>query len=365
MKKILLIAGTRPNFIKIAPLFHSFKEVDTFKVKLCHTGQHYDRNMSSAFWDCLELPAPDFDLKISAGNIADTIGMTIVGVNKLLQENHFDLVVVVGDVNATVAGAIAAVQNGIMTMHVEAGLRSFDREMPEENNRILTDHISNLLMVSEPSGLQNLRNEGIVQEKVHFVGNVMIESLIRTRSKWEKIKLDDRLSGIRAGTYIVSTFHRPENVDNPETLNKVISIISDLASDRKVVFPVHPRTKNKLSQFGLDNFLKNRNVVMIEPLGYFEFLKLVSKCDFVITDSGGIQEETTYLKIPCITIRKNTERPVTIEKGTNKLIQLSDESYKLEILKHINKIKSGNLSNIEFWDDKVSERIINVLLSGF
>jgi UDP-N-acetylglucosamine 2-epimerase (non-hydrolysing) len=198
--EILLIAGTRPNFIKIAPLYHSFKEIPSFKVKLCHTGQHYDRNMSASFWECLELPDPDFDLKISGGNVPDTIGKTIVGINELLQQNHFGLVIVVGDVNATVAGAVAAAQNGIKVMHVEAGLRSFDRRMPEEINRVITDHVSDFLMVSEPSGLDNLSHEGISFEKVHLVGNIMIESLIRTRAKWSSIRLGSKFN-ITPGRY--------------------------------------------------------------------------------------------------------------------------------------------------------------------
>jgi UDP-N-acetylglucosamine 2-epimerase (non-hydrolysing) len=362
--EILLIAGTRPNFIKIAPLFHSFKDVPAYKVKLCHTGQHYDRNMSASFWECLELPDPDFDLKISGGNVPDTIGKTIIGINDLIQKNHFDLVIVVGDVNATVAGAIAASQNGIKVMHVESGLRSFDRRMPEEINRVVTDHVSDFLMVSEPSGLDNLSREGISFEKVHMVGNIMIESLIRSRAKWSTINLGNQFN-INPGNYVVGTFHRPENVDDRKNLTRLVDIIDHISKDQKIIFPVHPRTKNRIAEFRLDHILKNENIISVDPLGYFEFLKLVSESKFVITDSGGLQEETTYLNIPCITIRNNTERPITLTRGTNKLIRLNDDQATLEISRHLKKIQKRKNVQIALWDDKVSQRIIKVINESF
>lgn len=363
--KILIIAGTRPNFIKIAPLYHRFKSESIFETKLCHTGQHFDRNMSASFWECLELPDPDFDLKISAGNVPDTIGKTIVGVNDLLQENKFSLVIVVGDVNATVAGAIAAAQNGIPVMHVESGLRSFDRAMPEELNRVITDHISDLLMVSEPSGLTNLKNEGIPEDKVHFVGNIMIESLIRTRNRWGNLKLSEQLETAIKSPFATATFHRPENVDTRENLEKLLEIIQGISENYKVIFPIHPRTRQRISQFGLEEVLKNKNLVTIEPLGYFEFLKLISASAFVITDSGGIQEETTYLNIPCITIRKNTERPVTITEGTNRLAGLYDQGLRKVVESHIHEVHKHRKISIALWDDQVSERISGVIKNHF
>jgi UDP-N-acetylglucosamine 2-epimerase (non-hydrolysing) len=363
--EILIIAGTRPNFIKIAPLFHAFKSESSFSVKLCHTGQHYDRNMSESFWESLDLPAPDFDLRISAGNVPDTIGKTIIGVNNLLQENKFDLVIVVGDVNATVAGAIAAAQNGVKVMHVESGLRSFDRSMPEELNRIITDHISDFLMVSENSGLQNLKNEGIPDEKVHMVGNIMIESLIRSRPLWENLGFSGPLSDFVKAPFVAATFHRPENVDTKENLQKILDIIKFIARDRMVIFPVHPRTKNKLTQFGLMDQVPGENFHAAEPLGYFEFLKLVSLSDFVITDSGGIQEETSYFKKPCFTFRKNTERPVTIISGSNKLISIDDNNLEEQIRGHLNNLKYNPPDTIPLWDDQVSKRIIGIMHKYF
>lgn len=363
--KILIIAGTRPNFIKIAPLYHTFKDEAGLEIKLCHTGQHYDRNMSQSFWESLELPAPDFDLKISAGNVSDTIGKTILGINNLLLEHKFDLVIVVGDVNATVAGAIAAAQNGIKVMHVESGLRSFDRAMPEEINRVITDHVSDFLMVSEPSGLHNLKTEGIPEEKIHFVGNVMIESLIRTKVHWENLKYPEPLNSLISKPFVAATFHRPENVDTPENLNKIIDIIKSISGEYRVIFPIHPRTKAKLEQYGLSNALSGGNIHTIDPLGYFEFLKIVSLSEFVITDSGGIQEETSHFSKPCFTFRKNTERPVTITAGTNKLISINDNNLAGQIQGHLNKLKFSKPDPIPLWDDQVSKRITDIILNSF
>ena len=363
--KILLIAGTRPNFIKIAPLFHAFMKEPDLEVKLCHTGQHYDRNMSESFWESLELPAPDFDLKISAGNVPDTIGKTILGINSLFSEHTFDLVIVVGDVNATVAGAIAAAQNGIKVMHVESGLRSFDRSMPEEINRVITDHVSDLLMVSEPRGLENLKTEGIPEDKIHFVGNIMIESLIRTKPHWEKLNYPEPLNTLIREPFVAATFHRPENVDTPENLQKIIDIIQLISGEYKVIFPIHPRTKGKLESFGFGNALSGGNISTIDPLGYFEFLKLVSLSQFVITDSGGIQEETSYFNKPCFTFRKNTERPVTITSGSNKLISIHDKNFAEQIQGHLNKLKYSKPDPIPLWDDQVSKRITAVIRKSF
>ncbi len=363
--KILLVAGTRPNFIKIAPLYHTFKNEPLFKPFLCHTGQHFDKNMSSSFWECLELPDPDFDLKISAGNVPDTIGKTIIGINSLLLENKFDLVVVVGDVNATVAGAIAASQNGIKVMHVEAGLRSFDRAMPEELNRVITDHVSDFLMVSEPSGLENLKKEGIPNEKVFHVGNIMIENLMNTRKYWENLKLPDSLVQFMKEPFAAATFHRPENVDTEKSLEKLTDVINRVAREYRIIFPVHPRTKSRLAQFNLTEKINPERVMMIEPLGYFEFLKVVAASDFVLTDSGGIQEETTWLRKPCITIRKNTERPVTLTEGTNKLISLHEKDISGRIRSHIDKTNNRHHEPILYWDDKVSHRISDVIRKHF
>jgi UDP-N-acetylglucosamine 2-epimerase (non-hydrolysing) len=358
MKDILLIAGTRPNFIKLAPLFHRIKE--KYLVKICHTGQHFDSNMSDTFWHSLNLPEPDFKLNTSGGNVSDIIGKTILGLSEILKNNKFDCVIVFGDVNATVAGAITSVQSGIKLMHVEAGLRSYDRRMPEEINRIITDHISDVLFVSEQSGLVNLKKEGIPDNKVNFVGNIMIENLINTREFWEK--LPSSYSAISKNKYFLATFHRPENVDDKNSIQKIISIINNLAEEEIVLFPIHPRTKNKLIEYDYFNFLeKNKNIIITEPLGYFEFIKLVSEAFCVITDSGGIQEETSYLNIPCITFRNNTERPITIEIGTNVLLNINETNLQTKIYEHISKVTNSNGNLIPLWDNLVSARILDVI----
>ena len=318
MRKILLIAGTRPNFIKLAPLYHRIKsEAPEIQPLICHTGQHFDFNMSDIFWQNLELPSPDFQLNIKGNGVVDTIGKTLLGINEIIGQQHFDLVIVFGDVNATAAGAIAGAQSRIPVMHVEAGLRSFDRDMPEEINRVITDHVSDYLMVSEPSGLKNLKQEGFPDSRVIMIGNIMIECLIRTKKHWEAIKLGKGIQLFYDRKPVVATFHRPENVDNPVTLQRMIDILQGLSARHSVVFPVHPRTKSRLEQYKLmEQIENNANILLTEPLSYFEFLKLVSNARLVITDSGGVQEETSFLNIPCITFRKNTERPVTVELGT-------------------------------------------------
>jgi UDP-N-acetylglucosamine 2-epimerase (non-hydrolysing) len=359
---ILLVAGTRPNFIKLAPLFHTLNQQDWCAVSICHTGQHYDKNMSDIFWEYLELPSPKFSLGIRAGSVPEAIGATTVAIAKVLQENHFDLVVVFGDVNGTVAGAIAAVQLGIKVMHVEAGLRSFDRSMPEEVNRVITDHISNFLMVSEPSGMINLEKEGIDNEMVHFVGNIMIESLINFRPRWESIALPDILRLVVDANFIVATFHRPENVDCKENLSLVVNRLLELSQTMPIVFPIHPRAKAQLELFGLFELLsENNRIILLPPLGYFEFIKLVSLATLVATDSGGIQEETTFLGKACVTLRKNTERPITISQGTNLLLDLNQHDFVDVIKEHIIFICKKKLEPVMYWDNRVSHRIAKLI----
>ena len=365
MKKILLVTGTRPNFIKAAPLYHRLVQYKQLEIKLCHTGQHFDANMSDIFWSSLELPPPDFDLKVSGKNVAETIGKTMVAVAELIEKNNFDLIVVFGDVNATVAGAVAGAQAGVKVMHVEAGLRSFDKTMPEEVNRLITDQVSDFLMVSEQSGLDNLKREGINQHQIFFVGNIMIESLLRSRKIWENARLNSRLKNVSEGTFILATFHRPENVDEKKKQRNVIETLTTISKKYKIVFPVHPRTEHKLRESGFFQKLeRNRNVFLLDPLSYYEFIKLLSKAECVITDSGGVQEETTFLKRPCITFRANTERPVTIQKGTNRLLDLEDSHFFERIMDHIAKVEKTNYEPIPLWDDEVSQRIVDVMLKS-
>lgn len=362
MKQLLLIAGTRPNFIKLAPLYHRLKLDAGFKLSICHTGQHFDFNMSDIFWQNLELPAPDFQLNIKGTGVVDTIGKSILGINEVIKNNLFDLIIVFGDVNATVAGAIAGVQSHIPVMHVEAGLRSFDREMPEEINRIITDHICNYLIVSEPSGIKNLQKEGFEADKYCMAGNIMIECLLNTRTSWEKTKLSNAAEVFYQKRPIVATFHRPENVDNKNNLQRMVNILMALAASHPIVFPVHPRTRAMLDLHGfMDILQKEAEILIIEPLSYFEFLKLVSNARLVITDSGGVQEETSFLNVPCVTFRKNTERPITVELGTNLMMSIWEETFIEKIETHIKNINNRNPQKIPMWDNEVSSRIINFI----
>ncbi|MCF8304845.1 MAG: UDP-N-acetylglucosamine 2-epimerase (non-hydrolyzing) [Ignavibacteriales bacterium] len=363
MKKIITVAGARPNFMKIAPIYKAFsKHTDKVKHMICHTGQHYDKKMSDVFFRQLELPEPEFNLGIGSGSHAVQTAGILVEFEKLLISERPDLIIVVGDVNSTIACTLAAAKLGIRTAHVESGLRSFDRAMPEEINRLLTDSISDMLFVTEPSGLQNLKNEGVPAEKIFFTGNVMIDSLAGFLDRAENTTIMDELK-LKAGEYILVTMHRPSNTDNPEQLRAIVEMIENLAGFKEVVFPVHPRTKSAMEK--LDKSLKQNNrIKLIEPLGYLDFLKLMKYCDLVVTDSGGIQEETTYLGVQCVTLRKSTERPVTVDVGTNHLAGDSTKTA-LEIVSQIYKgnKKTGRIP--ELWDGKAAERIVEVILKSF
>lgn len=366
-QRILLIGGTRPNFIKIAPLYHRLKTESPYEILLCHTGQHYDYEMSGVFFDTLELPKPDYFLGVKGNSVAGIIGDSISKLDEVIAKGNFDLVIVFGDVNATVSGAITAAQHQVPVMHVEAGLRSFDRTMPEEINRVITDHVSDYLMVSEQSGIDNLTKEGVDSEKIHFVGNLMIECLLMFREKWENIQLDEMLEKqIHDTQFFLSTFHRPENVDRAETLEKVINLLDAVPSSVLNIFPLHPRTKARIIEFGFQDKLSSvKNLIMTPPLSYFEFIHLISKAKMVMTDSGGIQEETSFLNIPCLTFRKNTERPVTIEKGTNRLVSIDryfDENQsKVEDLLRKDSSFGVHQNPISLWDDKTSKRIVDII----
>ena len=365
MKNILMIAGTRPNFIKLAPLYHRFlSDAPGIRPYICHTGQHFDFNMSDIFWQNLKLPSPDYQLNIKGAGVVDTIGKTMLGINEILLQQTFDLIVVFGDVNATAAGAIAGSQSRIPVVHVEAGLRSFDRDMPEEINRVITDHVSDYLMVSEPSGIKNLEREGFSGDKVLMVGNIMIECLLMTRSHWETIPLRQDILDFYDKKPVVATFHRPENVDNPETLQRITTILKSFSQTQPVVFPVHPRTRSRLVQTGLLEKLENDpNILLTEPLSYFEFLRVVANARLVITDSGGVQEETSFLSIPCVTFRKNTERPVTVTMGTNILMSIQDEDFFGKIINHRQDIEHRSHTAIPLWDNQVSSRIVDFIKS--
>ena len=361
MSKIISVVGARPNFIKIAPIIEELnrKSIDNI---LVHTGQHYSAGMSDDFFRDLKLPEPDINLNVGSSSHIKQIADIMLRLENVFANEKPDAAIVVGDVNSTLAAALTASKLRIKVAHVEAGLRSFDSDMPEETNRLLADHISDLLFCTEQSGVDNLRNENIPKEKIFLVGNVMIDTLIKNLGNAKKSEILTRLD-IR-DEYCIITAHRPENVDSYENLNKLVEILNEMQKETRVVYPVHPRAKKMLEKFGLNEKInKMKNIKICEPLSYLDFLWLVKNSGFVVTDSGGLQEETSYLGIPCLTIRKNTERPVTADKGTNTVVGLNKE----KILATINKIREGKYKRggkIELWDGKTSQRIIKILIEG-
>jgi UDP-N-acetylglucosamine 2-epimerase (non-hydrolysing) len=360
MIKILNVVGARPNFMKIAPIQKRMVEQGGFEPILVHTGQHYDEKMSKYFFNDLELPEPDMYLGVGSGTHAEQTAKIMIEFEKVILQTKPDWVLVVGDVNSTIACSLVASKLHVPVIHVEAGLRSFDRTMPEEINRILTDAISDLLFITEKSGIDNLIKEGISEKKIHFVGNVMIDSLVLNMKKAEKSTILENL-GIQKEEYGLITLHRPSNVDDPENLKKIFSIFYKIQKEIPLVFPMHPRTRNNLKKFGLDEQLKGmRNLKVTEPLGYLEFLKLQQNARVIFTDSGGIQEESTFMKIPCLTLRKNTERPITVQLGTNELVGLDED----KILTYFGKIMDGNWKKgtiPPLWDGRAANRIVEII----
>jgi UDP-N-acetylglucosamine 2-epimerase (non-hydrolysing) len=363
MKKLLSVVGARPNFIKIAPLDKAFRKYrKEVKHLICHTGQHFDDRMSKVFFEDLGLPRPDFYLGIGGGSHAEQTARIMLELEKVLVAEQPDLVIVPGDVNSTLAAALVASKMGIPVAHVEAGLRSFDNTMPEEINRIVTDVVSDYLFVSEHSGIRNLRDEGVDEHKIHFVGNIMIDSLEEHYEMLEEHPVIEQM-GLEKENYILATFHRPSNVDDEENLKALMDTLKRLSKERPLVFPVHPRTRKNLAAFGLDKRLP-KGLILTEPLGYIEFLALMRYAELVITDSGGIQEETTYMGVQCITVRKNTERPVTIDVGTNHLVGTDLEKVEkvaMDILGGIT--KPGRIP--EMWDGKTGKRIAEIIVESF
>ena len=440
--KIISVVGARPNFMKVAPIHKAFKKVSNLDSNIlhliCHTGQHYDEKMSKVFFDDLELPKPDFYLGVGSGSHAEQTANVMIQFEKILIDEKPDMVLVVGDVNSTIACSLTAKKLHIKVVHVEAGLRSFDMEMPEEINRVLTDRISDFLFVTEESGLINLKNEGVPEDKIFFVGNVMIDSLIhyqpkvdasnilhdlnlpssvrasarlaKTKSRQEahrelnteisinsSVRVSTRLaetqsneevnqSSVRVSArlaktksrqeahrelnneisiqgYVLVTLHRPSNVDTKESLEKLVNFLNRLGEERKVVFPIHPRTKSNLEKFELLKNL-NQSVIITDPIGYIDFQALIKNAELIVTDSGGIQEESTYLGVQCITLRTSTERPITVDIGTNQLIGIDlskAEAACLNVLKGNKKI--GKIPPL--WDGESSNRIVDILVKQF
>ena len=361
MKRVFNVVGARPNFMKIAPIHKQMQCLDgAFEPVLVHTGQHYDERMSKLFFHDLQLPEPDVYLGVGSGSHAEQTAKIMIEFEKCCLEKRPDLVLVVGDVNSTAACSLVASKLWIPVAHVEAGLRSFDRTMPEEINRIVTDALSDYLFTTEESGNHNLQNEGVDPEKIHFVGNVMIDSLVNFLEKARQSRILEELELAR-GEYVLVTLHRPSNVDVPENFQKILAAFETIQQDIPIVFPIHPRTKKNVERFGLSQRVKAlTNLRLLPPVGYLDFLQLMQNCKFVLTDSGGIQEETTYLGIPCLTLRENTERPVTATLGTNEVVGLDVE----RIIASSRKILAGEWKQGKvppLWDGQAAKRIVDIL----
>ncbi len=363
--KIISVVGARPNFMKVAPIHKAFEKLnkkgeEKIEHLICHTGQHYDENMSKIFFEELELPKPDFYLGVGSGSHAEQTAKIMIEFEKVLLKEKPDLIIVVGDVNSTAACSVVAVKMGIKIAHVEAGLRSYDRTMPEEINRLLTDQIADYLFITEKSGIENLKKEGIAGNKIYFVGNVMIDSLIYYLPKAGKSKITSELK-IDSTNFVLVTLHRPSNVDSPDFLKEMVSFLNAVAEKRPVVFPIHPRTNKNLKKYNMEKFL-SKDVHLTDPIGYIDFLYLTKNAELIVTDSGGIQEESTYLGVQCITVRDNTERPVTVEIGTNQLIGTDLGKVKNAAMDVLNgRLKKGAVP--ELWDGHAAERIVSIIVN--
>ncbi len=359
MKKLTCVVGTRPNFIKISQFGLQLEKLfpQKFDFSIIHTGQHFDNEMSTVFFDQFKLPKPYF-LNTSATNTAIQIGNTISRLAEYFERQNPDAVIVVGDVNSTLASAVAAQKSGKFLYHLEAGLRSFDRSMPEEINREITDKLANRFFVTEPSGRDNLLNEQVPDEYIYNVGNTMIDTLLAFEPLIEKSDILSRHQlQLQPQSYALITFHRPSNVDSPKKLTDLIEIIETITRHQPTIFPIHPRTKNNLIKYRLyEKLTALSNLIITPPLSYFDFQKAVKYAKYIVTDSGGIQEETTFRKIPCLTLRDNTERPITIGLGTNTLIP--DKTVLEENIEkiYLNQYKTGEIPAL--WDGKATQRIV-------
>ncbi|HEY6123136.1 MAG TPA: UDP-N-acetylglucosamine 2-epimerase (non-hydrolyzing) [Steroidobacteraceae bacterium] len=360
MKSIHLIAAARPNFMKIAPLYHALAKEPWCRPHIVHTGQHYDHNMSDAFFQDLRLPKPHFHLEVGSGSHAQQTGNVMIAYEAVATREKPDWIIVVGDVNSTAACAMVGAKLCIPVVHLEAGLRSRDRTMPEEINRLVTDAISDVLWTPSPDADENLLAEGVAAERIDRIGNIMIDSYEMMR---EVIAADDSVKrlALTAGKFGVVTLHRPSNVDSRETLGTLVRVLLQASEMLPLVFAVHPRTRKKLQDYGLEGQITGaRNIKVIEPLGYVQFMNLVSNSAAVITDSGGVQEETTYLGIPCFTLRENTERPITVTLGSNQLVQPQDLLARLAAGLEV-RGRSGQRPDL--WDGKSAERAVARLKS--
>jgi UDP-N-acetylglucosamine 2-epimerase (non-hydrolysing) len=353
--KVLNVVGARPNFMKIAPIVEEMRKAPDLEGILVHTGQHYDEGMSDVFFRDLGIPVPDVHLGVGSGTHAEQTARIMVEFEKVCVRQKPNLVVVVGDVNSTMACSIVAAKLLIPVAHVEAGLRSFDRTMPEEINRLVTDALADLLFTTSRDADENLKLEGVDPKKIHFVGNVMIDTLLKHREKAEGLDVVSRFE-LEPGKYAAVTLHRPSNVDEPAVLRGILEALAEISKTMPVIFPIHPRTTKRIQEFGFDT----SSIRTMDPLGYLEFLNLTSNAGVVLTDSGGLQEETTILGVPCLTLRHNTERPVTIIHGTNIMVGPD----KARILDAFRRVMSGEWKPAgppELWDGHAAERIVRVI----
>ena len=360
--RLLCIVGARPNFMKIAPLMRVFRGAPAdFDARLVHTGQHYDQAMKAAFFTQLQIPEPDIDLGVGSGSHAVQTAEIMRRFEPVVDDFRPDAVLVVGDVNSTIACALVAAKKQVAVIHVEAGLRSGDRTMPEEVNRVLTDQVSDLLFTTEPDGEANLLREGIAADRIHFVGNVMIDTLLANRER--AVPAATTLAatlGPGIERYGLVTMHRPSNVDKADVLSNLLKVLAELSGELPLVFPIHPRTRARITEFGLDDIVSSANIALTDPLGYLELLGLMAEAKVVLTDSGGLQEETTALGVPCITMRENTERPITADKGTNTIVG-TDTARIRQVFDEVMQTggKAGRVP--ELWDGHAAERIAAVL----
>lgn len=348
------IAGARPNFMKVAPVLHALDREGQFVQTLLHTGQHYDRNMSDVFFEQLDLPRPDISLGVGSGSHAQQTAQIMIRFEEALVAQRPDILLVYGDVNSTVATALVGSKLGIKIGHVEAGLRSFDRSMPEELNRLVTDQLSDLLFTPSADADENLMREGVPRERIRRIGNVMIDTLVRLLPK---ARMPKNVS--LPAEYALVTLHRPSNVDEPAALSRILAALERIGRKCPIVFPVHPRTRQRIETLGGPR-PRNNSILYLDPVGYLEFLALQSRARLVITDSGGVQEETTYLGVPCLTLRENTERPVTVDVGTNMLVGTDPDRLVVET----NRILHGNrpAGDIpELWDGQAGRRLATIL----
>ena len=364
---ILCVAGARPNFMKIAPIISRMQEKpDQIPIKLVHTGQHYDPQMNDTFFNQLQIPSPDIALEVGSGSHACQTAEIMKRFEPVVDSESPAAVLVVGDVNSTIACALVAAKKGIPVIHVEAGLRSYDRTMPEEINRVLTDQLSELLFITEPSARENLLQEGIAEQRIFHVGNVMIDTLRRCQAL--AVPVQDVLSDLENkdlylkgdNGYCVLTLHRPSNVDNAQLFRQLLETVRMVSEEVPVIFPIHPRTRNRIAELGLQKLVESPRIVQLQPLGYLEMLGLVSESRLVMTDSGGLQEETTVLGVPCITLRDNTERPVTVEQGTNTVVG-HDRQQVMSIVSDVLRNGGKQGRTPELWDGKAAIRIKSVL----